>query len=122
MKIQSTLYMFLFLLIVSDVVAAMENGNKEIEIVKIDPEKIEDNINNITGENLLELKIKMFDDEDSLCTICLEPFEFSNGRFKTEVIDKKYAKDHQIHESNFHKKCITKWIKKTIVVQCVEQH
>jgi len=48
--------------------------------------------------------------EDDVCTICRGPYEFNNGKFKVEITNKKFAKDHRIHESNFHKLCIEKWM------------
>jgi hypothetical protein len=51
-------------------------------------------------------------EEDPLqCTICLQPFELDNGKFKIEIIEKEFLKDHKIHESEFHKECIEKWMK-----------
>jgi hypothetical protein len=53
----------------------------------------------------------LIDDEDNFCTICLETFELENGKFKVEVLDEEFIQDHKIHESDFHKKCIQKWMK-----------
>jgi hypothetical protein len=53
----------------------------------------------------------MINDEDLSCIICLQPFEFNNGKFKVEIIDKTFAKVHKIHDSDFHKGCIRKWMK-----------
>jgi hypothetical protein len=52
-------------------------------------------------------------DEDPFrqCTICLQPFELDNGKFKIEIIEKEFIQYHKIHESEFHKECIHKWMK-----------
>ena len=53
----------------------------------------------------------MINEEDPSCIICLQPFEFNNGKFKVEIIDKTFANVHKIHDSDFHKGCIRKWMK-----------
>jgi len=58
------------------------------------------------------------DDENLSCAICWEPFEFGNDKFKVEIMDNEFIKDHKIHESRFHEKCITKWIKAKINQSC----
>ena len=55
---------------------------------------------------------EIINDEDPFqCTICLQPFDIDNGKFKIETVEKEFIKDHKIHESEFHKKCIQKWMK-----------
>jgi hypothetical protein len=112
--------MFLFLFIASHVIA-MNNKNKDIELVKIHPEQITDDVKNerITLENPPEqLQIKIVDDEDLSCAICLQPFKFGNGKFKVEIIEEKFMKDHKIHDSNFHEECIRQWMKGKINPSC----
>jgi hypothetical protein len=59
---------------------------------------------------LSELQIKLINDEENFCTICFEPFEWNNGKFKTEVIEEEMIQDHKLHESEFHQSCIEKWM------------
>lgn len=111
MRNQNTLCIFLFGLIAS--IVAMDDKTKERELIKIYPEQISDNaeIGKIKIENLSEIQIKIGNEEERFCTICLQPFEFNNDKFKVEIIDKECVRDHKIHESNFHKKCIRQWMK-----------
>lgn len=114
MRIKCTLDIFLFLLLITSHVVAMENKNKEIELVEIHPEQIIDPTENENTklENLPQLQTQLINHEDaSFCTICLEPFAFDNGQFKIEINDKEFVNDHKIHESDFHKECIRKWMK-----------
>jgi len=117
MRIQDTLYTFLFLLISCHVIAT-EDSKNEIELTEIlihSNEQITDTseiFENNTHQNVPELQIKIINDEDLFqCTICLQPFDIDNGKFKIEIIEKEFIKDHKIHESEFHKKCIQKWMK-----------
>lgn len=71
-------------------------------------------LENITTKNLSsEVQIKIADNTDpENCTICLEPFTFSNRRFKIEILDDEEYKDlHAAHASVFHKPCIITWMK-----------
>jgi len=48
----------------------------------------------------------------------LQPFEFGNDKYITEIMDKEFVKDHKIHDSQFHKECIEKWMKAKINQNC----
>jgi len=113
------MYILLFFFIAS-LVITMDNQTNELEqLVNIYPEEftqIENNAENeptTVVENLsnLEFKFKMINNEDPSCAICLQPFKFDHGRFQIKIIEKKFAKDHELHDSDFHKGCIEKWMK-----------
>jgi len=63
-----------------------------------------------TKQQKLHDYIKLITNEDTCC-ICLGPFLLNNGKFKVETAEEEFVKDHKIHESNFHKECITKWMR-----------
>jgi len=101
--------------LVASHVAATKNDKNEIELTEIliQLKPITDIIENSEPRSVSELQIKLIKDEDPFrqCTICLQPFELDNGKFKIEIIEKEFIKYHKIHESKFHKKCIQEWMK-----------